>query len=550
MMSGDDSDNHEISAGDLLGDDPTVPGEPPFGDLDLDVMTDRSSPSTPEPPAPCPGGTTMSVPNRILASSALATALLAAGVAHAVAPRSASPGAADRVLAVDTRCPTFAWEAVPGALHSELAVYRVPPPGEDLAEEAVLRAIVPGGIPAWVPPAADCLPPGGSYVWFVRAVYETADEEVIDASDWSPGHYFAVPAVPSAAELQRALEVLRSWEAGSVGDEGAGSEAAAAPRPEADRRGALAAPAPKLDSVPGASAAIRGDNPETVGEAYGVIGITAAAAGAGLAGANSNGGADLVLDGSLDGTPDLAFDESGAWRSSALDETFYLWNTGGGKHHLEVLGDITGENFDANSLDVGGTATVGYLYTNGMTSTSSLYTDFDVNANDDLYVGDDGSILGNLGVGASYSGSYKLYVDGNGIFTTNLGIDGTLRVDGKITNGGKGIMKSNSSTTLRAGFTSGTFGASFSAGQGYNITFCITGFSGNNGNIRVMPAQFIPGSGNVNPGCLLFLPLATDPSDPACGGGSSAMVRVTNTCSVSANSGSSAVLYLFSVATD
>ncbi len=201
-------------------------------------------------------------------------------------------------------------------------------------------------------------------------------------------------------------------------------------------------------------------------------------------------------------------------------------------------------------LHVNGSVQVGYLYTNGLYSTSAIYSEYDLNADDDLYVGDDATMMGNVGIGVASSNSYKLRVEGNGLFTTNVGIDGTLRVDGKITNDGKGIVKSNSGTTLRAGFTTGSFSAAFSAGESYNIKFCVTKFTGDNDNIRVMPAQFIPGSGNVNVGCLVFLPTATTQSDAACGGGSSANIRITNTCSSSANSGSSATLYLFSVVTD
>ena len=201
-------------------------------------------------------------------------------------------------------------------------------------------------------------------------------------------------------------------------------------------------------------------------------------------------------------------------------------------------------------LHVNGTAQISYLFSNGIYSTATIYTEYDLNADDDLYVGDDATLMGNVGIGAASSNSYKLRVEGNGLFTTNVGIDGTLRVDGKVTNDGRGIVKSNTSTTLRAGFSSGSFSAAFNAGQSYNIKFCITKFTGDNDNIRVMPAQFIPGSGNANAGCLVFIPTATAQTDADCGGGSSANIRVTNTCSSSANSGSSATLYLFSVVTD
>jgi hypothetical protein len=209
-----------------------------------------------------------------------------------------------------------------------------------------------------------------------------------------------------------------------------------------------------------------------------------------------------------------------------------------------------GTSAPAYLLDVDGSAKVGYLYTQGLYSTASIFTDFNLNAGGDLTVTDDATIMGNVGIGTTFSSSYMLLVDGNGLFKTNLGIDGNLRVNGKITNDGKGIVKSNSSTTLRAGFSSGTFGLALNPGQSTNVTFCITKFVGDNDNIRVMPAQFIPGPGNSNVGCLIFLPTTTTSSNADCGGGSSVNMRITNSCSSDANTGTNATLYLYSVATD
>jgi hypothetical protein len=203
------------------------------------------------------------------------------------------------------------------------------------------------------------------------------------------------------------------------------------------------------------------------------------------------------------------------------------------------------------TFDVNGSANVGYLYTGGIYSTGSITSEFDLNANDDLSVGDDATILGNLGVGGAYNSSYRLRVEGNGLFTTNVGIDGTLRVDGKITNDGKAIMKSNSSTTLRSGFSSGTFTYSMGAGGSAEIEFCITSFTGNNTNVRVMVAQFIPGSGaSANAGSVTINVIETIASGGACGNGSSAIVKFSNTTSSTMNLGSNAVLYLYTVVTD
>ncbi len=192
----------------------------------------------------------------------------------------------------------------------------------------------------------------------------------------------------------------------------------------------------------------------------------------------------------------------------------------------------------------------------------NLFSTGDISADYNAYIGGSTTIDEYLGIGGSYSPSYRLYVNGNALINTNLGVNGsarvdgatslnsTLTVDGKITNGGKAIMLSNSGTTLRSGFTKGAFGVLLAAGASHTIEFCIPNFTGDNDNVRVMTAQFIPGSGNSNAGCFIFTPIGTDQSSSACSGGSSAFVRVTNGCSSSANTGTNAVLHLFTVVTN
>jgi len=41
-------------------------------------------------------------------------------------PLTVSPGATDRITGVEVRCPTFSWQAVPGALGYEVVVYELP----------------------------------------------------------------------------------------------------------------------------------------------------------------------------------------------------------------------------------------------------------------------------------------------------------------------------------------------------------------------------------------------------------------------------------------
>jgi hypothetical protein len=208
------------------------------------------------------------------------------------------------------------------------------------------------------------------------------------------------------------------------------------------------------------------------------------------------------------------------------------------------------------TFDVSGTARFGFVYTSGLYSYANVQTLFDLIAEDDLRVDDDASIYGNLGIGAIFSPSYRLRVEGNGLFTTNVGIDGTLRVDGtatiggKITNEGKGLVLSNSSTTLRAGFSSGSFGLSLSAGQAVDIVFCIPNFTGGNGNVRPTISHFVPGTGATNFGGVNMILHTIDTSSPECGGGSSVKVRFQNNSGSIANLGTGAILHLLTIVTD
>jgi hypothetical protein len=208
------------------------------------------------------------------------------------------------------------------------------------------------------------------------------------------------------------------------------------------------------------------------------------------------------------------------------------------------------------TLDVTGTGRFGFVYSTGVYSYANVQALYDLVAEDDLTVNDDGTILGNLGVGAAWNAGYRLRVEGNGLFTTNVGIDGTLRVDGtatiggKITNEGKGLMLSNSATTLRGGFSSGTFSLSLTPGQVVDVTFCIPNFTGGNANVRPMISHFLPGTGAVNFGAVNMTLHTVDPSSANCGGNSSVTVRFQNTSGSNASLGTNAVLHLFTIVTD
>jgi len=333
---------------------------------------------------------------------------------NAGAMEGVSPGAADRMAQVNNACPTFSWEGEAGAVINEIVAYAIhenedPATAQLTAETQVVYSRVPGGATSWTPSADQCFAPGGRYVWFVRAVSELAGDQVIEASDWSAGRYFTVPAAPTEEEVARAIEVMR-WLEATNGDGSPTLFAAPAPAPapvavavpDADSGSA----APK--SVPTASAAIRGEHPDTSGEKYGVVGTTASYEGAGLAAANLEGGPDLVLDGSVNGAVDTTISEGVLTRSSASDQTFLFHNGGGGLLNIITHGTVTGDAFivqygtviddDGNWLGVGDT-----LPCPGCVTSSDI-TDGAV-ANADLA---NGSVTGaKIGAGAVDTGQIR-----------------------------------------------------------------------------------------------------------------------------------------------
>jgi hypothetical protein len=87
-----------------------------------------------------------------------------------------------------------------------------------------------------------------------------------------------------------------------------------------------------------ASAAIRGRLTAASGETYGVVGISDSPDGAGVGAANMAGGADLVLDGDVNGETDARITEAGLDRPSAGSESFNFQNSGNGTMTLQVDG--------------------------------------------------------------------------------------------------------------------------------------------------------------------------------------------------------------------
>ena len=209
-------------------------------------------------------------------------------------------------------------------------------------------------------------------------------------------------------------------------------------------------------------------------------------------------------------------------------------------------------------LDVGGSIhSTGSLFTD-----ASAYISSTANVEGNTYLNGSAYVANYLGIGTNFTSTYRLNVNGNALIGTNLGVNGTIRVDGaanlnstltvdgKLINEGKGVMLSNSSTTLRAGFTSGSFTVTLNAGQAADLAFIIPTFAGNNNNVRVMVAQLVPGTGATNWGAVVFTPHSIDPSDAAYSNASTVRIRMQNNGSTTANLGSNAVLYLFTVVTN
>ena len=325
------------------------------------------------------------------------TVTLAIIVAPAFAgvPDGVSPGAADRTAEVEGRCPTFIWNPVPGAAFHELVGYRLPkiPESADLSAidlsdaDQVLYAKVPGSAPAWEPELAECLASGGNYVWFVRAIYREEEGEVVEASEWSFGRYFSISSMPSAGEVEEALRVLRRYSGHQVDPEGLKTESADTMRAAPSRR--VDVPQQVQKSVASAKTAIKGTVPDTTGETYGVVGISNSPDGAGVAAANSNGGPDLVLDGSAGHQPDTLVSESGIDRPWDTAQTFNIQNSAGAgmtlqENGVEVLTakkpldadllatGLVGPSVGGTGLDTSSAGQGSLLYTNALGTWTTL----------------------------------------------------------------------------------------------------------------------------------------------------------------------------------
>ncbi len=276
----------------------------------------RRSPVVPLPPRP----------HRHLGPRAapllLALHLLVPALAGAAAPPVLlSPGEAGRAAEVATACPTFSWVAAEGAAAHELAVFDLTVPERP---ELLLHRSLPGAAAAWTPARADALPPERTLAWTVRGL-DAAGAPLGAEDGWATPHRFRVPGAPGPAEIAAALEVLRRWQDGQAPPSPVEPRSPRAARDAAGK--AIEAPF---------TAAIRGENPATAGEAHGVYAQTSSAAGAGVVAVNLDAGPDLLLDGSAHGVADARLTEKALDRPSATPQSFSFRNSLGGGMTLDV----------------------------------------------------------------------------------------------------------------------------------------------------------------------------------------------------------------------
>lgn len=135
------------------------------------------------------------------------TLVAAAAGAASVVP--VSPGRASTVDAISQACPTFSWESVVGATRLDLVVYEVPAgdSSADLGKSArpVIEVSLPGRATSWTPRLDQCLEPGGSFAWSVRAL--SADL----VGEWATPTLFSVVDKAEIGDVQEAVRVLRRY---------------------------------------------------------------------------------------------------------------------------------------------------------------------------------------------------------------------------------------------------------------------------------------------------------------------------------------------------
>jgi len=293
-----------------------------------------------------------SPPTRRPARWILTAALLATHASAGLAAVAAvSPGESGREVEAAGACPTYSWSAAAGAAGYELAVFRVD--GREEPELLFTRRLE-GSVTSWSPSRAECLAPGGSYGWTVRAL--AADGGATEPA-WAEPLRFRVAGAPSSEEVAAALEVLERWrrtqgvDGGTLPPATAPVAAIAPASPRAGTNPQSDATAATDVSVATGVAAIRGENPDLSGSAFGLLGISHSPAGAGVVARNESAGADLVLDGEGNGATDSLLRQDSLDRPSANPESFDFRNSGGGALTLQVDGvDVVTTATDQDTL--------------------------------------------------------------------------------------------------------------------------------------------------------------------------------------------------------
>jgi hypothetical protein len=252
------------------------------------------------------------------------------------APRAMSPAGDAKQDALAASCPTLAWTTSELARGYELVLYRLDEAtGEVLLGEPAVRKVVPAGASAWTLDGA-CLVPGARYGWAVRALAANG------GGPWSAPAIFRVRPQLTPELIAAVIGALREGGVDVPGEGapgevpvsiGAASAAGSHGSAEPEARGTVSE-----QSVNSSPTAIRGELSAFAGETYGVVGISNSAAGAGIAATGAPGGADLVLDGELDGATDARLSQSSLDRPSGNAETFDFKNSGAGTMGLSVDG--------------------------------------------------------------------------------------------------------------------------------------------------------------------------------------------------------------------
>ena len=264
----------------------------------------------------------------------IGTMILLAIPAFAQVPEPVSPGSRDHVAHVRDGCPVFSWTLAPGGTEYEIAVYEVGASETtgSAGDRLVLRRRLPANSTSWTPSLGSCLEAGNRYAWSVRAGSSHG------MGEWSEGSLFEVEAPRAEMSVEDAIEVLKRYasEQESMNSHPKTKQNKEEPQSPVSQAN-LRALFPSVSAVTG-PAAIRGELGGTTGAILGVAGVTQSPDGAGLAAANTAGGADLVLDGSSQGATGAAMTESGLDRPSSSAETFDIKNSGGGGMTLLVDG--------------------------------------------------------------------------------------------------------------------------------------------------------------------------------------------------------------------